>query len=148
MLFRSDLTSIDSKTGLPVQPGSVSFLLTNGTVVTAVPRADSSQDLATVQQVYSTSINTGNNLYSLPVGTVSITARYNSDGGLYPTVSTTSSAPLTVLRQATSITLTAPPQSSVVYGAAVSFSAKVAPTIPASGDNAIPFGGEIGRAHV
>lgn len=136
----SDTAAIDALTGLPVQPGSVSFLLANGTLVTAVPRAGSTTDATTGDQVYSATINTGNNLYSLPVGTVAISARYNADGGLYPQVSTTSSANLTVLRQATATTLTPPAQSSIAYGAAVTFSADVAPTIPATGDDSIPFG--------
>lgn len=138
-LTPSDTAAIDTLTGLPVQPGSVSFKLANGTVITAVARSESGPDPITGTQVYSATINTGNNVHSLQVGQAAISATYNSDGGLYPLVSTGFPATLTVLRQETVTTLTPPDDSSIPYGTAVSFTAEVAPTIPASGDDAIPF---------
>jgi hypothetical protein len=137
-LTPADSSAIDTLTGLPVQPGSVSFHLSNGTVITAVARPDS--NTINGSQVYSATINTGNNLFSLPVGVATISARYNANGGLYPQVDSATSSTLTITRQATTTALTIPAVTSIPYGSAVSFSASVAPVIAATGDNVIPFG--------
>jgi len=137
-LTPADSTAIDTLTGLPVQPGSVSFRLSNGTVITAVARPDSNP--INGDQVYSATINTGNNEFSLPVGVAMISARYNANGGLYPQVDSTTPATLTITRQATTTTLTAPQVASVTYGSSITFGASVSPTIAASGANSIPFG--------
>ncbi|MBU6293743.1 MAG: Ig-like domain repeat protein, partial [Planctomycetes bacterium] len=137
-LTPADSSAIDTLTGLPVQPGSVSFRLSNGTVITAVARQDSNS--INGSQVYSATINTGNNLFSLPVGVATISARYNANGGLYPQVDSATPAILTVTRQATTTALSTPSVTSIPYGSAVSFSAAVAPVIAATGADAIPFG--------
>ena len=138
-LTPGDTASVDQITGLPVQPGAVSFILPNGTVVATVSRA-SSYDL-NGSRIYSTTVNSGNLLYSLPVGTTTVRSRYNVDGGLYPLVSSAAS-PLTIIKQDTTTTLTGSISGTLPYGSPVSFDATVSPTINAFGvtENEIPFG--------
>lgn len=138
-LTPGDTAAVDQFTGLPVQPGTVSFVLPNGTVIATLSR-DTSYDL-NGSRIYSATVNSGNLLYSLPVGTTTVRSRYNVDGGLYPLVSSAAS-PLTILRQDTTTLLTGSDSGTLPYGSSIGFVATVIPTIDSFGvtDNDIPFG--------
>ncbi|MFM7113759.1 MAG: beta strand repeat-containing protein, partial [Planctomycetota bacterium] len=117
--------------------GSVNFVIpgTTDTVVASVPY----NSLA--GGVYSTTIDTGDPQFNLPVGAYNLVARYvPATGDAYPAMNSASQS-LTVNRQATSTSLSTTPvnTTSVTYGSAITIGATVSSTI--NGGVAIPFSG-------
>ncbi|NBU77456.1 MAG: Ig-like domain repeat protein, partial [Planctomycetes bacterium] len=125
----------DTRSNTPL--GSVNFVIpgTPDTLITSVALAQA------VNGVYSTTIDTGNPAFNLPVGNYNIVAKYLPGAtDAYPAI-TSNLQTLTVTQQATTTALATTPAApaTVPYGTSVNINATVAPTI--NGGFPIPFTG-------